>query len=175
PVKERAGTPRALSAIASSAIETCSPVVSSTSISRAGGSGEICFVRSTRRSVESPIAETTTASRSPRSRTAATRAATRLISSTEPTEVPPYFWTMSMGCGRRSPQSPGGWKYNAELGVSGCKLPFDERSDLGQRAVERIGLRAARLGKVGTTAAATADLRGDRADELARLDARRKV
>jgi hypothetical protein len=37
------------------------------------------------------MAETTTAMRSPRSRTAATLSATRWISSIEPTEVPPYF------------------------------------------------------------------------------------
>jgi hypothetical protein len=43
------------------------------------------------------MALTTSAMRSPRSRTAATFSATRWMSSTEPTEVPPYFWTMSMG------------------------------------------------------------------------------
>ena len=42
----------------------------------------------------SPMAETTTAMRSPRARTAATFSATRWMSSTEPTEVPPYFWTI---------------------------------------------------------------------------------
>ena len=57
--------------------------------------GQIAAARSTSRSVESPIAETTTAMRSPRARTAATCSATRWMSSTEPTEVPPYFWTMS--------------------------------------------------------------------------------
>ena len=77
--------------MASSAIDTCSPVESSTSISRGVGSAQMPRARSTRRSVESPMAETTTAMRSPRSRTAATFAATRWMSSTEPTEVPPYF------------------------------------------------------------------------------------
>ena len=80
--------------MASNAIDTCSPVDSSTSISRAAGSRAMPAARSTRRSVESPIAETTTAMRSPRARTAATFSATRWMSSTEPTEVPPYFWTI---------------------------------------------------------------------------------
>ena len=73
---------------------TCSPVASNTSISRGFGSRAMPAARSTSRSVESPMAETTTAMRSPRSRTAATLPATRWMSSTEPTDVPPYFWTM---------------------------------------------------------------------------------
>jgi hypothetical protein len=61
PVKERAGTPRSHSAIARREIDTCSPVASNTSISRGFGSRAMPAARSTSRSVESPIAETTTA------------------------------------------------------------------------------------------------------------------
>ena len=60
PVYERAMQPRSRSAMQSSAIETCSPVASRTSISRASGSWQRPLARSTRRSVLSPIAETTT-------------------------------------------------------------------------------------------------------------------
>ena len=59
----------------------------------------IRFARDAGREIHQPIggvpmAETTTAMRSPRSRTAATFSATRWMSSTEPTDVPPYFWTI---------------------------------------------------------------------------------
>ena len=47
-------------AIATSALEMRSPEVSSMSISRAGGAGHTCLARSSRSSVVSPIAETTT-------------------------------------------------------------------------------------------------------------------
>ena len=43
PVSETAGTPIAWSAIAVSAIVVCSPVASSTSISRSGGASMICL------------------------------------------------------------------------------------------------------------------------------------
>src|SRR5438876_8890548 len=48
-----------------------------------------------RLSVTPLIAETTTTTWSPRARYCATRAATFLIRSVLPTEVPPYFWTIS--------------------------------------------------------------------------------
>ena len=47
-------------AIATSALEIRSPAVSSMSISRGGGAGDTCSARSSRSSVVSPMAETTT-------------------------------------------------------------------------------------------------------------------
>jgi hypothetical protein len=60
PVKERADRPSDWMAMASRAIEMRSPAVSSMSSSRPGGSGETCCARSSRSSVVSPMAETTT-------------------------------------------------------------------------------------------------------------------
>ena len=60
PVKEIAGTPRSPSAIASSAMATRSPVVSSMSSSRRLGSAETCRARRSSSSVVWPMAETTT-------------------------------------------------------------------------------------------------------------------
>ena len=58
------------------------------------GSGHTSRASSIRRSVESPIAETTTATWWPCLASARTCAATAWMRATEPTEVPPYFWTM---------------------------------------------------------------------------------
>src|SRR5438477_5600030 len=80
-------------AIETSAIEIRSPAVSSMSCSRGCGSAETCRARSIKRSVESPIAETTTQTSFPASAVWTTRRATRLISSGPATDVPPYFWT----------------------------------------------------------------------------------
>ena len=52
------------------------------------------------RSVESPIAETTTQTRAPVAAVSATRRATRLISSGPATEVPPYFCTITVTRGK---------------------------------------------------------------------------
>ena len=60
PVNERASTPSAWIAIASSAMLIRSPAVSSMSSSRAGGSGETWAARSSSSSVLSPMAETAT-------------------------------------------------------------------------------------------------------------------
>ena len=60
PVKERASWPRLAMAMASRAIEMRSPLVSSMSSSRPGGSGVTWFARSRSSSVVSPMAETTT-------------------------------------------------------------------------------------------------------------------
>ena len=91
PVIETAGTPSACRAIESRAIETCSPVASSMSISRWGGSLLMARARLVSSSVVWPIAETTTTRSWPSSRQAATRRATARIRSTSATEVPPNF------------------------------------------------------------------------------------
>jgi hypothetical protein len=62
PVSERALRPPSWSAIASSAIVTCSPVASSMSSSRGSGACVIWWARLMRLSVVLPIAETTTTS-----------------------------------------------------------------------------------------------------------------
>ena len=95
PVNERAGQPRSRSAIASSAIVTCSPVATSMSCSRASGLAAISWESRSSRSVSPLIAETTTATRFPLACAPATRRATFLMRSGDPTEVPPNFLTMS--------------------------------------------------------------------------------
>src|SRR5262249_49357920 len=57
--------------------------------------GEISFARASKRLVSPLIADTTTTSRWPSRWKRAIRRATFLIRSTLPTEVPPYFWTIS--------------------------------------------------------------------------------
>ena len=94
PVNERARSPKAWSAIARSAIVTCSPVASSMSISRGSGAGDTWCARPTRWSVVLPMAETTTTSSRPGA-LAATRRATFRIFSSSATDEPPYFWTTS--------------------------------------------------------------------------------
>jgi hypothetical protein len=59
PVIDTAATPWAWRAIASRAIDTCSPVASSMSISRRGGSALIARARPLSSSVVWPIADTT--------------------------------------------------------------------------------------------------------------------
>ena len=93
PVIDTAGTPAACSAIDSRAIDTCSPVARSMSISRWGGFALIALARPVSSSVVWPMAETTTTSSLPSSRLAATRAATAWMRSTFATEVPPNFCT----------------------------------------------------------------------------------
>src|SRR5262245_4742336 len=137
-----------------SAIETCSPVESSTSISRASGASQRPRARSTSRSVLSPIAETTTTTCVPRLRCSCTRSATRRIRSSEPTEVPPYFWTMRDKVGPAS-----GTKAFAHPGLDTC-----------ERGIERSRVGAACLRHVGTSTAAAANLLCDVADQLAGLD-----
>jgi hypothetical protein len=82
-------------AIASNAIVTCSPVASSMSISRSGGASLMPAASSSSSSVTSPIAETTATTRSPASRAAISRRATRMIRSVVPTDEPPNFMTTS--------------------------------------------------------------------------------
>ena len=98
PVNDWASRPRLAIAIASSAIEIRSPAVSSMSSSRPGGSGLTWFARSMSSSVESPIAETTTTTRSPALRAETIRCATRLMPSASATDEPPYFCTTRATC-----------------------------------------------------------------------------
>src|SRR3990170_482691 len=95
PDRATAGWPACLRAIASSVDDTISPVDSSRSSSRSSGASVISAANASSSSVVSPIAETTTTSRSPPSTRWAMRAATPRMRSALPTEVPPYFWTMS--------------------------------------------------------------------------------
>src|SRR5439155_22310573 len=94
PVRETAGTSSECKAMAVSAMVVCSPVASSMSISRSLGSGMISLASLMRLSVTPLMAETTTTIWSPCARYRATRAATFLIRSVLPTELPPYFWTI---------------------------------------------------------------------------------
>src|SRR3954470_15634649 len=82
-------------AMASSAIVTCSPVEPMTSSSRGSGASRTSAASAWRRLVSPAIAEGTTTSWCPAARHFATRRATLRIRSTEPTDVPPNFWTMS--------------------------------------------------------------------------------
>ena len=75
----------------SEAIDTCSPVASSMSISRLGGSAVIARASPVSSSVVWPMAETTITSSCPSSRQAAIRRATVWMRSTSATEVPPNF------------------------------------------------------------------------------------
>src|SRR5438034_9060372 len=93
PVKLTAGTPRALRAIESSAIEMRSPAESSMSSSRRAGLSVSFLARARSSSVVSPIADTTTTTSLPAAFVVATRSATLRILSTSATEEPPYFWT----------------------------------------------------------------------------------
>src|SRR5215470_2567314 len=81
--------------MASSPIVTCSPVAAMTSSSRGSGSGDISLASASRRFVSPLIADTTTTRRCPSRWYRATRFATFRIRSVLPTEVPPYFWTIS--------------------------------------------------------------------------------
>src|SRR3990172_3072670 len=95
PVKERASAPRAWMASERSPMETCSPVARITSSSRSSGASVISYASIRRRSVSPAMAETTTTTSFPASRVSTIRRATCRIRPTSPTEVPPYFWTMS--------------------------------------------------------------------------------
>ena len=95
PVNDRAVPPRALIAMASSALEMRSPEVSSMSSSRGGGLGWTASARSVSSSVVSPIAEATTTTSLPSLRVRRIRSATRLMRSADWTDDPPYFWTTS--------------------------------------------------------------------------------
>src|SRR5260370_30050854 len=81
--------------MASSPIVTGSPVAATTSTSRGSGCAWISQASASRRLVSPAIAEGTTTSWCPAACHFATRRATLRIRSSEPTEVPPNFWTIS--------------------------------------------------------------------------------
>ena len=85
---------RSASAMASSAIATCSPVASSTSISRAGGRTLMDLASLISRSVSPDMADTTTTTWWPCARARCTRSATAPMRSGLPMDVPPYFCTI---------------------------------------------------------------------------------
>ena len=95
PVKLMAGYPIASSASASSVMDTCSPVDSRRSSSRAGGSALTALASPMSSSVVLPMADTTATTWLPASCMAARRRATPLIRSGEATEVPPNFATIN--------------------------------------------------------------------------------
>src|SRR5690348_4264114 len=87
---------------------TCSPVAATTSSSRGSGCAWISFASAISRLVSPAMAEGTTTRSCPAARHFATRRATFLIRSTEPTDVPPYFWTIkAMGAWRKAPDFTG--------------------------------------------------------------------
>ena len=88
PVKERASAPSWAMAMATRAMEIRSPDVRSMSSSRAGGAGVTCSARSSRSSVVSPMAETTTQTALPARWVSTMRRATRLIDSASATDDP---------------------------------------------------------------------------------------
>jgi hypothetical protein len=107
PVRETACLPKPEMAIAVRAIVVCSPVDSSTSISRSVGLGETSRASLMSPSVTPLIADTTTTTLCPASCVSMTRRATFTMRSGLPTEVPPYFCTISaMGKGVGSIRQP---------------------------------------------------------------------
>ena len=72
-----------------------SPLATSMSSSRADGSALTLCASVIRRSVVWPMAETTATTCSPFATVDAMRRLTRRILAAEPTEVPPYFWTIT--------------------------------------------------------------------------------
>ena len=98
PVRETALAPIAFRAIAVRAMVVCSPVESSTSISRSVGSASpVTSLASLMRLLVTPdIAETTATTWFPASLVARMRRATLRMRSGVPTDVPPYFWTIRL-------------------------------------------------------------------------------
>src|SRR6478609_1823693 len=84
----------ACSAMAVSAIVSCSPMARSMSISRAFGVSVSALALAMSSLVTPERADTTTTRPCPSSRDFLMRWATFLIRSISPTEVPPYFWTI---------------------------------------------------------------------------------
>ena len=108
PVSEMAGTPMAWRAMATRVPLMCSPVASRRSISRGSGSSVMRAASSSRWSVVSPIAETTTTRSEPAARSRAMRRATCRMRSASARDEPPYFWTTSWDMARSYPRHPPG-------------------------------------------------------------------
>src|SRR5439155_23262558 len=83
-------------ASARSPTDTCSPVETTTSCSRWLGRLAMSLVSLSRRLVSPAMAETTTTTSCPSLRAEIALRATLRMRSASPTEVPPYFCTMSM-------------------------------------------------------------------------------
>ena len=98
PVRDTAGHPRSAKAMAISAMETCSPVDNSISISLLRVAPVTCLARVIKSSVVSPIADTVTTTWSSGPFSRSTRAATALIFSGVATELPPNFFTTIPMC-----------------------------------------------------------------------------
>src|SRR5580692_6955513 len=81
------------------AIDSCSPIARSWSISRSLGSGQSDFARAISSFVTPARAERTTTIWWPSAMALLMRPATLRILSTSPTEVPPYFCTILDMCG----------------------------------------------------------------------------
>src|SRR5687768_12473664 len=139
PVKLTAGTPRALSAIESRAIEIRSPADSSMSSSRRAGLSLTCLARASRSSVVSPMAETTTTTSLPAPLAAATRSATFWIFPTSAMEDPPYFWTMigtrqNLRCHSMGEGQPGGIGGRRQRPAGGARRDRNARGRSRRRA-----------------------------------------
>jgi hypothetical protein len=95
PVYDAAGYPASLMARDRSDMAMRSPAVSRRSSSRGFGEAASCPAMAKRSSVVWPIADTTTTTSYPDRFAAATRSATARMRPVSPTEVPPYFWTIT--------------------------------------------------------------------------------
>src|SRR4030067_1253112 len=96
PVNALEGYPMLFNAIARRAMVTRSPDERSRSISLSTGESVISCASAVSLSVSPLIADTTTPTSCPSSRVRATLRATFFMRSILPTDVPPYFWTISI-------------------------------------------------------------------------------
>ena len=113
PVKLMAGSPSVWMAMAIRAMEICSPVARSMSISRAGGCSLISWASSISSSVVSPRALTTTMTWLPACLARMARRAAAMIRSAVATLLPPNF------CTTRRNAAPPGTKGDDERHLSG--------------------------------------------------------
>src|SRR4051812_22011961 len=95
PRNDRALPPAARIASATRPTETCSPVDTITSTSRSLGSSWISLASLSRRLGSPDIAHPPTATCGTSPAVARQRAGTLRMRSIEPTDVPPYFWTIN--------------------------------------------------------------------------------
>jgi len=97
PREGTSGAPKELIAIAVKAMLVCSPVARRTSISRSVvfAPAVTSAANSINRFVTPPMAETTATTLCPAAWVANNLEATLRMRSGEPTEVPPYFWTIN--------------------------------------------------------------------------------
>src|SRR5260370_478677 len=135
PSSETAGTPSSVSAIDISGADTPSPVESSRSSSRAAGSFATREARSSSRSVESPMALTTTTTSYPARWLAATRRAARLMRAGERSEVPPNFWTrigraerLKRSSGTKAPLASGDARSGRAANIALTRQPFRQQN-----------------------------------------------